>query len=389
MLSLHCYYREPGGEDTVFEAEAALLAARGHDVETFVRRNADLAVGTLGERAGAAATTIWARRTAAELTTAITGFRPDVVHVHNTFQQLSPAVFRACADAGVPVVQTLHNYRYGCVAATLFRDGRPCEECVGRAVAWPGVAHACYRDSRPESAVVAAMSAVHRAAGSWALVSRFLAPTEFARSRFVAMGLPADRVTVKPHVLAVDPGPRPSDVTGEHLLYAGRLTADKGVLVLLDAAARCPDVPVVIAGDGPLRGEAERRAAALPNVRLVGHRPRSEVADLMAAARAVVVPSQLYETFGMVAAEAHARAVPVLATAGGAVADVVVEGVTGWLFPRGDAGRLAALLQRAWDDPDRLRAMGHAGRQRFVAQWSADVGYDALAGVYADVIESG
>lgn len=389
VLAVHCYYREPGGEDTVFEGEAALLSARGHEVTTFVRRNADLPVSTRGQKAAAATETVWARRTARELATAIAGFRPDVVHVHNTFQRLSPSVYRTCAAAGVPVVQTLHNYRYGCVAATLFRDGRPCEECVGRAVPWPGVVHACYRDSRGESAVVAAMTSVHRSAGSWAMVDRYIAPTAFAMSRFVAMGIPAEKLTVKPHVLPHDPGLRPADMAADHLLYAGRLTADKGVGLLLEAAAACPQVPVVLAGDGPLRREAERRAAGLTNVRLVGQRSREEISELMASARAVVVPSQLYETFGLVAAEAHARGVPVIATSGGAVADVVAEDETGWLFPRGDVAALAVLLQRAWESPDLLRDMGLAGRRRFESHWSADVGYEALRSVYTDVIESG
>ena len=389
VLSVHCYYREPGGEDTVFEAEASLLAAHGHAVETFVRRNADLPVGTAGQKVAAAAQTIWARQASRELAGAIDGFRPDVVHVHNTFQRLSPAVYRTCKRMGVPVVQTLHNYRYGCVAATLFRDGHPCEDCVGRPVPWPGVAHACYRDSRIESAVTAAMTTVHRSAGSWAMVDRYIAPTAFAKSRFVDMGLPAGRLTVKPHVIPVDPGPRPPGASGDHLLYAGRLTADKGLQVLLDAAARCPDVPVVIAGDGPLRAQVQDRTVTLPHVRLVGQQSRADLATLMAAARAVVVPSQLYETFGMVAAEAHAHAVPVIATAGGALADVVVDGETGWLFPRGDAGALAGLLRRAWDAPDQLVQMGLAGRRRFETLWSPAAGYRALTAVYAEVMDRG
>ena len=372
----------------MFSTEAQLLAAHGHPLETFVRRNDEWTVETPAQKAAAAAQTIWARRTNAELAGVLARFRPDVVHVHNTFQRLSPAVYRTCAAARVPVVQTLHNYRYGCVAATLFRDGHPCEECVGRRVAWPGVVHGCYRGSRGESAVVAAMSSVHRAAGSWGMVDRYVATTSFARSRFIAMGLPAERVTVKAHVISPDPGARPASAVGDHVFYAGRLTEDKGVGVLLDAAAQAPDTPVVIAGDGPMRREAEQRAALLPNVRLVGQCSRDEVSALMASARAVVVPSQLYETFGMVVAEAYAHGVAVLATAGGALADVVADGETGWLFARGDATALGALLRRAWVEPDTLAALGRAARRRYEAQYAPAAGYAALAELYAEVIES-
>lgn len=384
VLMAHSHYRQRGGEDVVFEAERDLLRDHGHDVDEFVRDNADVRVETRTRRLRAAASTVWARETGSHLAERINRFRPDIVHVHNTFTQLSPVVARVCRQAGVPVVQTLHNYRFGCAAATLFRDGAPCEDCVGRRVGWPGVAHACYRGSRAESAVIATMNALHRGLGTWSDVSRYLAPTQFARDRLVAIGLPPERVAVKPHFVTPDPGMgRPGTERG-FVLFVGRLTEEKGVRVLLAAAARASDVPVRVVGDGPLATEVRR--AALPNVTLLGPRPHREILEMMGAARSVVVPSVWYETFGLVVIESYARGTPVIVSDIGALGELVDED-TGVRVAPGDPVALAAALQEAWTSAEAADARGRAARQRYVERYTAAAGYAALHRVYDDVLD--
>lgn len=385
VLLGHTYYRQRGGEDVTFEAERGLLREFGHDVSELVRDNADLPDEGVLARAGVTKRTLWAGDARREVASLLARSRPDVAHFHNTFPQLSPSVFHACAAYGVPVVQTLHNYRVGCVAATLFRDGRPCEDCVGRRVPWHGVVHACYHDSRPQSAVVTVAAGSHRIASRW--IDRYVATSEFARGRFVAMGLDPARVVVKPHSVHPDPGPRPPDADGGYLLFVGRLSPEKGLHTLFEAAARAPHVPLLVAGDGPLRHELSRRAADdLPHVEVLGQQSPTSVAELMGGARAVVVPSEWYEPFGLVVIEAFARGTPVICNRIGALSELVDEHETGLLTEPWDPDSLAGAMRFAAVSRPEMTAMGVRARQRYEQRYTAEANYKALRRIYGDVI---
>ena len=388
VLLAHSYYRERGGEDVVFEDEAALLRAHGHRVEVLTRHNDDVRETTAPARLRLAAASVWSRTAQRDVAETLRRTGVDVAHFHNTLPLLSPSVYEACARAGVPVVQTLHNYRLSCVNGLFFRDGAPCEDCLGRRVAWPGVQHACYRGSRAQSAAVAASVAVNRTLGSYGKVALFLALSEFARSKFVAAGLPADRVAVKPNFVAPDPGARPADVTGDYLLFVGRLSREKGLLTLLDAAQRLADVPVLVVGDGPVRPQVEQAIAdrGIGNVQLLGRQPSAEVLRLMHGARVVVVPSESYETFGRTIIEAYACGVPVVASDIGALSELVSDGVTGRTFPPGDADGLTAALSALWRSPSDAAAMGRNGRKRYEADFTAARNYAALLQAYQRVL---
>jgi hypothetical protein len=194
QLLVHNRYQQPGGEDAVFEAEAALLQRHGHDVEQWVEDNREIPTTPT---ARLAAHTVWSSPAVRRLEAILHRTRPEVVHFHNTFPLISPAAYVTCRRQGVPVVQTLHNYRLICPNAMLFRDGHPCEECVGRVVPWPGVVHACYRGSRAQTAVAAAMLATHRVRGTWTRdVDVYVALTQFARGKFLRGGLPETRIVV-------------------------------------------------------------------------------------------------------------------------------------------------------------------------------------------------
>jgi len=232
ILIVHNTYQQPGGEDIVFEQERRMLEHAGHQVTAFCRTNWDVDSYKGLRRLGLAKRTIWAPDTRREIARLLQQEKPDLVHVHNTFVMISPSVYSACAEARIPVVQTLHNYRLLCPAATFFRDGKVCEEC--RESLWRGVEHACYHNSRAATAVIAMMLTAHRWRHTWEReIACFVALSQFARDKFIEGGLPGDKIFVKPNFVSPDPGSRTGD--GDYALFVGRLSTEKRPDTLLSA----------------------------------------------------------------------------------------------------------------------------------------------------------
>jgi glycosyltransferase involved in cell wall biosynthesis len=379
ILAVHNRYQRPGGEDQVFVEEAALLESRNHRVLRCEVHN-DL-VGRKG-RLSLAKDTVWNSSAYRELGALIRRERPDVAHFHNTLPLISPAGYYAARAEGVPVVQTLHNYRLLCPVALFFRDGRVCEDCMAKAVPWPGVVHGCYRGSRAASGVVATMLSVHRALRTWTqTVDIYVALTGFARDKFVEGGLPAGKILVKPNFVSPDPGPGQGG--GGYALFVGRLAPEKGTRTMLDAWERLrTSVPLKIVGDGTLKGQVAKAAATHPDVEWLGHRPAAEVHALMREAEMLVFPSEWYETFGRVAAEAFAAGTPVVAADIGAVAELVDHGRTGLKFRPGDPEDLAAQVDRALSHPAQLRRMRGEARAEFEARYTEEINYPKLMEIY-------
>jgi glycosyltransferase involved in cell wall biosynthesis len=328
--------------------------------------------------------TVWATRSYHELKNLLGMERPDVAHFHNTFPLISPSVYYACAEAGVPVVQTLHNYRLLCPGSTFLRDGKVCEQCLGRAVPWPSVLHGCYRHSRPATLATAAMLSVHGAIGTWRnKVGLYIALTQFARKKFTDGGLPAERIMVKPNFMVRDPGFRAEH--GEYALYVGRLSEEKGPQVLLKAWARLGGhIPLKIAGGGPLREELSRGigAAGLTQTEMLGQVSSEEITCLLQRARFLVFPSVWYETFGLAIIEAFACGVPVIASRLGAMAEIVADGETGLHFTAGDDGDLAAKVEWAWTHPKEMEEMGRAARREYETKYTPEINYKQLMEIY-------
>ena len=380
ILQVHNTYQQPGGEDAVVANEGALLTGKGHEVRLWSVSNDGI------EGAWAKLRTAWqvpySHRARRQLGRVIADFGPDVVHVHNFFPLLTPSIYEACRDAGVAVVQTLHNYRTICAGALLLRDGRPCEDCIG-ASPYRGALHGCYRGSRLGSLAVARMIARHREQGTWRTkVDRFIALTEFAKAKFVEAGFPADKIAVKPN-FAADTGARTSEGDRHGALFVGRLSPEKGIGTLL-AAWRGLDVPLRIAGDGPLLNMV--RDANSPNVAPLGGLPPEAVSREMARAAFLVMPSQWYEGFPMTLAEAFCQGLPVIASRLGAMAEIVEDGVTGLHFAPGDARDLAAKVRWAADHPEEMLEMGANARHAYEEKFSPDINYEILFSIYQAAI---
>lgn len=394
-LFVHNRYQQAGGEDEVFRAEVELLRAAGHEVIEYTRTNDEIALNGFVSRARLAAATIWSQASYRVLRELIVREKPDVAHFHNTLPLISPAAYYACREAGVPVVQTLHNYRLLCPAATLYRDGRVCEECAGKAVPWPAVRHGCYRSSRAATATVTTMLAVHRALGTWRdKVDLYIALSEAARRKFVEAGLPAEKIVVKPNFIHPDPRSLrsaqagPAEGPGEYALFVGRFWPEKGVRTMLAAWKRLPHIPLEVVGDGPERAEMEALAAGLQHARFRGRLSREQTGAAMKRARFLVFPSEWFECFPMTILEAFACGVPVIASRVGAMEEIVTDGRTGLHFTAGDAADLAAKVEWAWTHPREMQAMGRAARAEYEARYTADRNYEMLMDIYRRAIRN-
>lgn len=376
ILLVHNYYLQPGGEDQVFAAEVETLRVHGEEVREYTVHNSRTASMS---KLNLAKSTIWNQQVATELITLLSEFQPDLVHFHNTFPLVSPAAHVAVRRAGIPVVQTLHNFRLLCLNGLFLRNGRICEDCLGRATPWPGVLHGCYRESRQASAVVAAMLAVHRRRGTWqSAVDTYIALSEFARGKFVAGGLPSERIVVKRNFLPRDPG------TGTHqgkfAVFVGRLGPEKGIGFLIRLWSQLElGMPLRIIGSGPL----ESLAAQSPGtVEWLGWQPHERVVEILKQASLLVFPTECYEGFPMVLLEAMATGLPVIASDHGSLPEIVEQGTSGLLVPPGDTERWIEAVRWATSHPGELGAMGQRARRVYENSYTAEAGYRHLSEVY-------
>jgi glycosyltransferase involved in cell wall biosynthesis len=429
ILVAHNFYQQPGGEDEVFASEVALLERFGHDVRKFEADND--AIDSMGKVA-ALKSTIWNKSSYHAVRQAVREHRAQVVHFHNTFPLISPAAYQAAHDEGAAVVQTLHNFRLLCPSAVFFRDGKVCEDCLGKRLAWPGIVHKCYRGSAAASAAVAAMSSLHRMKGTWHnAVDQYIAPTNFARQKFVDAGFLADRIAVKPNFLDPDPGIGTGE--GGYAVFVGRLSHEKGLETLLEAwqilsrdalfspspgtpgegkgggfgsAAHLAEAssltlprsngggeialvnatlyapPLKIVGDGPLAPLVREAVSRATGIEWLGRQPAQRVLELIGSAKFLIFPSRCYETFGRVAVEAFARGTPVIASNHGAMADVVRHDQTGLLFEPGNPAALEQAVRSLCSDASTLLRMRRAARLEYEEKYTGDANHAMLMDVY-------
>lgn len=382
---VHNRYQQPGGEDQVFEREAALLEIAGNEVLRYELRND--AVASMPAYS-VAARSIWNRTTQRSLRALFGRFRPDVVHVHNTLPLISPAVFAEGRRAGAAVIQTLHNYRMVCPSATLFRDGGTCELCVGRAFHLPGVRHACYRGSRVATAVVASGTFLHRTLGTFGRsVDRFIALTEFARTKLIDGGVPTWQIVVKSNF--TEPVTPTRSQVGAAALFVGRLSEEKGIRTLVDAWQQYPDLPPLrIAGDGPLRPMVEALAASNRNVTVLGALTQDAVRAEMRSAGFLVFPSVWFETFGLTIIEAFSVGLPVVASRIGSATEIVEDGEVGLTFAPGDAADLAECARRLAADTQLNHALGTRALKRYESRYTPAANLEQLERIYRDAMRA-
>jgi glycosyltransferase involved in cell wall biosynthesis len=390
IVLVHNFYRQAGGEDVVFQSEKRLLERAGHAVIPYVRSNMELKDDSLVDRIGIVAGMIWSQESRQRFAAILDAERPDVVHVHNTFMVISPSIYSACSERGIPAVSTLHNFRLLCPVSSFFRNGMVCEECLNHSL-FRSVLHRCYRNSSQASGAVALMLATHRALGTWQKsVTRYIALTHFGKDKFVWAGFPADKIVVKPNFVDPDPGERLA--AGEYALFVGRIDETKGTRVLLDAWNRLPvKYPLHVVGDGPDRQwmEAQVRELRLSEVIFRGRLSRAEAIEAVKGARFTIMPSTWYETFGLCIIESFACGTPVLCSRLGAMSDVVDDQVTGLHFNPGDPEDIAKKVEWAWNHPLELACMGRSARRKYESDYTAEKNYSQLMEIYEQAIAAG
>ncbi|MEU1843969.1 glycosyltransferase family 4 protein [Micromonospora sediminicola] len=372
IVVAHNRYREaqPSGENTIVDAEIAELTAAGVEVLPFLRSSDEIPSMSRAAKALLPISPIWAPKAQHDLDRLLTEHRPDVLHLHNPYPLLSPWVVRTAHRRGVPVVQTVHNYRQVCSSGLYFRDGVICQDCRGRALGVPAVVHRCYRNSRAQSALMATTLAVHRP--TWKSVDRFIALTTAVADHLRDYGIPDERIVVKPNAVP-DPG-TPAPV-GNGFLFMGRLSPEKGLDLLLAAWRRHPVGtlgPLRIAGDGELRPLAEEAAAERPDVHYLGQLDRAGVRAALADSSVVLATSTWHDVLPTVIIEALAAGRPVLGTALGGIPYLV-----GADTPREPAGTGPAEVATA--APGDGRVALPSGVQRGEAGWVVAPEVEALA----------
>ncbi|MDP3776350.1 glycosyltransferase [Methylotenera sp.] len=381
ILIAHNYYQQAGGEDAVVAEEVSLLERHDIAVEVYAKHNDNINVMP---RAQVAIDTMWSRKSAEEISAVIKRFKPDVIHTHNTFPLISPSLYYAAASLNVPVVQTLHNFRLFCAQAMFMRDGKVCEDCLGK-LAWRGVMRGCYRGSKIQSAAVVGMQGLHRMLGTYQhKVTRYIALNQFCSDKFIEAGLPKSRMAIKPNFIDL---PLLTDEKGKLRqggLFVGRLSKEKGLATLAEAASIYTQAKLEIIGIGP----EERMLKTHTNISLQGWKTPVEIYRGMRNAAYLVMPSIWYENFPRTLVEAFACGLPVIASRLGAMAELIDDGFTGLLFEPGNAKDLAEKLQWADSHPDEMLKMGREARWEYETKYTSAINFKQLMGIYKDAIHA-
>lgn len=396
VLVVHNRYRSsaPSGENRVVDNEREALTARGHEVIRFERDSDAIESWSVARKTTLPGRVIWSQEAYRDLRATLAEHKPDVVHMHNTFPLLSPAVLYACRAQSTPVVITLHNYRLMCASGNFFRSIGPdqpasiCHDCVtGPAI--QAVVHGCYKNSRLATATVVLANAAHRQA--WrTMVSAYMFISAAQRDLLAGLDLTPERVFVHHNLIPPrQPAPATTAATpGDTVIYAGRLDEAKGVRLLMAGwdhyltTTTDPALRLVIAGAGTLQPQITAWAATRPSVHLAGHADPARCAELMSAARAVILPSAWAEPFGLVAIEAMALGVPPVAAAHGAFTELITPGVDGTLFTPGSPEALGTAITDIDTNPRRYHTYGEQARDTYTKRFDPDRNIDQLLEIY-------
>jgi len=388
ILLIHNKHRtgNPSGDDVVFANEVMLLKSNGNQCTTYERCNDEFLAARTWEKLIMGIESTWSLKTYRETKKLIRKEKPEVVHIHNLFPLISPSVYYACADEGVPVIQTLHDFRFLCPKAYFMLNGNICERCLEIGL-WKAIKYKCFRDSLIQSAGAAFMIWLHRSLKTWSRkVTAYITLTEFAKKKFVKAGFPSSRIFVKPNFFECSPTPDFSH--NGYVLFLGRLGEEKGIRILLEAWKNI-DVPLKILGDGPLRNEIEElcRKYNLKIVEIMGYKPPNTCLEYLAKARFLILPSVCYEGFPMVIREAFAYGKPVLASRLGALEEIVDDCKTGLLFEPGNPEDLAQKVHWMVNNENAVIEMGENARAEFEMKYTAEKNYEMLMDIYNRAIK--
>ena len=382
ILQIHNKYQLSGGEDSVVENEKRLLESKGHEVFPYIKDNSEISNYSVFKKVALIQSSVWSNESYDEVIEIIKRIEPDICHVHNYMPLISPAVFYACKEVNIPVVQTLHNYRMLCTNAYLFRDGKVCEECIDKSL-YHSLKYRCYRNSIIQTLTVARMIEQNKKKGTFnEEVDGYICLSNFARVKFIEGGLPKEKLFLKPNFLFEDPGY--SDNEENYFFFAGRLDETKGVHILIKVIKQLPGIKFKVAGEGPY----QKKMIDINNLEYKGHLIKDKLLQYLKNSVALIFPSVLYETFGLLIIEAFACGKPVIASRLGAMAELVEVGKTGLLFEPGSAKDLELKIKWAVENPEEIKQMGKNARREYEMKYTASKNYSVLMDIYTQVINN-
>lgn len=391
ILQVHNGYQIPGGEDVVAANEKRLLEMNGHKVASYSRNNTELNGIKPLRKFLLPFTAVYSLKTYREVKRIIREEKIDLVHVHNTLMMVSPSVFYAAFHCHVPVVQTLHNFRMLCPAGSFFRGDRICEECAEHGLQC-SLKYNCYRGSKAETFVSAAILKIHRMLGTYHKVN-FICLTEFNKEKLSQLNksgrevIDLNKVYIKPNFTFQDDENFESSRNLDYFLFVGRVEALKGIDVLIQAFEQMPDQRLVVAGDGPLMGQMKEyiKAHDMKNVEFAGYLSKPQLQEKYRKARAVIMSSQCYEAFAMTIAEAYSYGVPVIAGDIGNLRNMVEEKSTGIRF-RYDSPEDLVQKVRQYNVMD-IEEMKKNARLFYENRLRPEDNYRILEKIYYDILE--
>ncbi|SUV02268.1 glycoside hydrolase [Priestia megaterium] len=388
ILVIHNYYQISGGEDRVLEEEIKLLTSNGVEVVKYFISNKEMDLKGLVNKIKLGINTVWSKQKYKEIKSLIKEVNPDLVHLHNTFPLLSPSVYYACQVMGKPVVQTLHNYRLGCPGAMLLRNNEVCEKCISGSLL-NSVKYGCYRNSRVQTVPLSTMLYTHRFLNTWNnKVDKYIALTNFAKEKFIQIGLNEDKITVKPNFIEkhIEVGIKKED----QVTFVGRISKEKGLHLLLAAWSKVGskvNTKLNVIGDGPLRKELESKYQHLSNVNFLGKLDSKDVLSYMSKSKYIIVPSIWYEGFPMTIIESYSVNTPVISSNIGSLKEVVINEVTGFHFENNNINSLENTLKKAlhYSDYDKLQRNIN---EQYEKKYTPSANFKMLINIYEEVVRS-
>lgn len=389
ILFVHTkYFTSEGGEDSALESEIELMSNKGNEVRLLIFDNATVINGVAG-KLKAGISSIYNIESAKRIENEINDFKPDIVHVHNFFFTASPSILIQASKQKIPVVVTLHNFRLICTNTLLLRNNKVCELCISHTFPWYGVKYKCYHDSAAQSAMVGAMSAIHKWIGTWRnKVDVFITPSNFSRNKLLGSSLkvPSEKIKIKYNFVA-DPGQGSPTTREDFFVFVGRLSPEKGIETLLNSFSSLGSEKILIAGDGPQKEMLIEKYKAYKNIIFLGRKNRNEVFELMKRAKALVFPSICYENLPLTIAEAFATGTPVIGSKLGAMEEMITHGYNGLHFEAGNSVKLkeSIALFHSYIQRKDFSLYSNA-RSSYLENYHPDKCYNDVMKIYKSVI---
>ncbi|MDD5005704.1 MAG: glycosyltransferase family 4 protein [Candidatus Omnitrophica bacterium] len=387
ILIIHNRYQFEGGEEAVISSEVDLLKNNGHRVILFELSNEKLNSYNIFKKILLPFTIIWSVKSYKKVRYLIKKEKPDIVHVHNTFFLMSPSVYYACRAEKVPIVQTLHNYRFICPLGILYRDGKVCRECLDKGLLM-SIKYKCGRKSIWWAMAMLAILKFHYKNNTFKkFIDTYIALSSFSKQQFVKAGFDAEKIKVKPNFISFDPGI--SGSRGNFALNIGRFSPEKGTDILLEAWKQINYLPLKIIGTGYQSDEFKKYANEFSlNIEFLGQRAQEEVITYMKKSMVVILPSRCNENFPRIIVESFACGIPIIASRNGALAEIIEDKKTGLLFEPGDINDLVAKVESIFKNRQETEKMGKNARLEFENKYTLEKNYKKLIDIYTGTIKN-